>query len=112
MLPYDITTLSDFNLTDSGDPATGRFVIEAIASDPNDTSKAAYIHVSSHYQRNMAELVLKSLLEFKASFKAVETILEHSSYCTEHNCPIDSKGVCAADRYSALHDKYQANYYR
>jgi len=75
MLPFDITLLSNFELTDSGNPDTGRYVIEAIAQHSDDTSKAAYIHICSNHNRAVAELILQALLEFKASFASVERLL-------------------------------------
>lgn len=77
MLPFDITRLSNFELTDSGNPETGRYIIEAIVTHPDDTNRVASIHVASGYNHAVAELVLAALKEYKQSFHAVEELLSH-----------------------------------
>lgn len=53
---------SDFRILDCGDPAGLRYQIEALCTDPNDTSRIASAHIASCYTREAAEMILNALV--------------------------------------------------
>jgi hypothetical protein len=87
--------LHEIEVLDCGDPQGLRYVVEAIATDPDDTTKVGSMFVCGCYNREVADMIANALRNLAARVKArqAKTTEPQPSY-NQHPNYEEWKNIC------------------